>query len=308
MASASPSPRVARAHLQSDAAPATASNARELIEEKLKEERFSKVSRLPSRVALSRILNYRATQHSIPIKPPAPGTASAFYVPSTPIIPPKPPANPPAPTPKRQSEVTGDFSNAKPGQQIAHSTFQNWVDAYLRPFGEDDLAVLAAKVGLSSARGALEARLIRLARPVQPEDLTPYIIPPLGKHYLERWEEEDLDPSQRHPNTSFHSPLEPPVLPRLKPEALTEDALAGENVFLGPLSERLMAALAVGEDGLVAVDDEDDDMVSAEDTAAPPRLPMDAVDFEERVKRELRYIGVLPEEEVRLPASHAARL
>jgi hypothetical protein len=22
--------------------------------------------------------------------------------------------------------------------------------------------------------------------------LTPYIIPPLGKHYLERWEEEDL--------------------------------------------------------------------------------------------------------------------
>lgn len=69
-------------------------------------------------------------------------------MPSNPLVPPKPPANPPQPTAKRQSDVTGDFSNAKPGQQIAHSTFQNWVDAYLRPFGEDDLAVLAAKVCL----------------------------------------------------------------------------------------------------------------------------------------------------------------
>lgn len=135
----------------------------------------------------------------------------------------------------------------------------------------------------------------------QPEDLTPYIIPPLGKHYLERWEEEDLDPSQR-PSTSssFNSSLEPPVLPRLRPDALTEDALAGENVFLGPLSERLMAALAVGEDGLVNVEDEDDDSHAIEDGSYPPKLPMDAVDFEERVKRELRYIGILPEDEVSL--------
>lgn len=135
----------------------------------------------------------------------------------------------------------------------------------------------------------------------QPEDLTPYIIPPLGKHYLERWEEEDLDPSQR-PSTSssFNSSLEPPVLPRLRPDALTEDALAGENVFLGPLSERLMAALAVGEDGLVNVEDDDDDSHSIEDGSYPPKLPMDAVDFEERVKRELRYIGILPEDEVSL--------
>ncbi|GAA5971795.1 hypothetical protein JCM8115_004457 [Rhodotorula mucilaginosa] len=255
--STSPSPLIARTPLKPVAPTPSVTDARAAVEQKLKEERFSK--------------------HSIPIKPPAPGTASAFFVPSNPLVPPKPPANPPQPTAKRQSDVTGDFSNAKPGQQIAHSTFQNWVDAYLRPFGEDDLAVLAAK----------------------PEDLTPYIIPPLGKHYLERWEEEDLDPSQR-PSTSssFNSSLEPPVLPRLRPDALAEDALAGENVFLGPLSERLMAALAVGEDGLVNVEDDDDDSHSIEDGSYPPKLPMDAVDFEERVKRELRYIGILPEDEV----------
>ncbi|GAA5872461.1 hypothetical protein JCM3774_006829, partial [Rhodotorula dairenensis] len=258
--SASPSPLISRTPLKLATPTLSVTDARAAVEQKLKEERFSK--------------------HSIPIKPPAPGTASAFFVPSNPLVPPKPLTNPPQPTPKRQSEVTGDFSNAKPGQQIAHSTFQNWVDAYLRPFGEDDLAVLAAK----------------------PEDLSPYIIPPLGKHYLERWEEEDLDPSQRtvSSSSSFNSPLEPPVLPRFRPDALTEDALAGENVFLGPLSERLMAALAVGEDGLVSVgggDADDDDAHSVDDGAYPPKLPMDAVDFEERVKRELRYIGILPEDE-----------
>ncbi|BGP53910.1 Transcriptional regulator [Rhodotorula sphaerocarpa] len=258
LGSASPAPPVPRTSTQQVASVAGATDAAATVEQKLKSERFSK--------------------HSIPIKPPAPGTASAFFVPANPLVPPKPPTNPPQATPKRQSEVTGDFSNAKPGQQIAHSTFQNWVDAYLRPFGEDDLAVLAAK----------------------PEDLTPYMIPPLGKHYLERWEEEDLDPSQRHStSSSFTSPLEPPILPRLRPDALTEDALAGENVFLGPLSERLLAALAVGEDGLVAVDDEDDVGRPAEDGAAlPAKYPMDAVDLEERIKRELRYIGILPEEEV----------
>ncbi|GAA5947300.1 hypothetical protein JCM3775_004167 [Rhodotorula graminis] len=228
------------------------------IERKLKEERF--------------------TKHSIPIKPPAPGAASAFYIPSTPLAPPRQPAVPPAPTPKRQADVRGDFSNAKPGQQIAHSTFTNWVDAYLRPFGEDDLAFLAPK----------------------PEDINAYLIPPLGKHYLDRWEDEDGAHHSQQQQHWHASPLEPPVLPRLRPDALTEDALGGESIFLGPLSERLMAALAIepglaatGSGGAGAVDDTDKD-----DGEPQPKMPIDAVDLEERVKRELRYLGVLPDEDV----------
>ncbi|GAA5890365.1 hypothetical protein JCM6882_008809 [Rhodosporidiobolus microsporus] len=235
-----------------------------LIERRLKEERFQK--------------------HSIPIKPPPPGGASAFFVPTTSLVPPKPPVVPPVPTAKRQSDVSGDFSNAKPGQQIAHSTFQNWVDAYLRPFGEDDLAFLAPK----------------------PEDIAPYLIPPLGRHYLDKWEEEDAELpggpthlSHAHHSHANHS-LEPPPLPRLRPDALTEDALAMENVFLGPLSERLMAALAVdGGSGLAEDEDEDGGgRQEGEDGAVPPKLQMDAVELEERIKRELRFIGLLPEEEV----------
>ncbi|GAA5898031.1 hypothetical protein JCM5296_001459 [Sporobolomyces johnsonii] len=225
------------------------------IERKLKEDRF--------------------TKHSIPIKPPAPGAATAFYIPSYPLVPPKPPVVPPTPTPKRQADVSGDFSTAKPGQQIAHSTFTNWTEAYLRPFGEDDLAFLAAK----------------------PEDITPYIIPPLGKPYLDRWEEEDSETPVAS-SSSWISPLEPPILPRLRPDNLTEDALGTENVFLGPLSERLMAALALEEGAGSAEVDEDEQGRGEEDGVVPPKLPMDAVDLEERIKRELRYIGLLPEEEV----------
>ncbi|GAA5845300.1 hypothetical protein JCM11251_006393 [Rhodosporidiobolus azoricus] len=237
------------------------------IERRLKEERFQK--------------------HSIPIKPPPPGGASAFFIPSTSLVPPKPPVIPPVPTAKRQADVSGDFSNAKPGQQIAHSTFQNWVDAYLRPFGEDDLAFLAPK----------------------PEDIAPYLIPPLGRHYLDKWEEEDAElpggPSHLSHAHNHHtaSPLEPPPLPRLRPDALTEDALAMENVFLGPLSERLMAALAVdGGPGMGGDEDEGEALGNGasegEEGAVPPKLQMDAVELEERIKRELRFIGLLPEEEV----------
>ncbi|GAA5903899.1 Ada3 domain-containing protein [Sporobolomyces salmoneus] len=284
-----------------------------------------------------RLKSERFTKHSIPIKPPAPGSATAFYVPQYSLVPVKPEVVPPTPTAKRQADVEGDFSNSKPGQQIAHSTFVNWTESYLRPFGEDDLAFLAAK----------------------PEDLSPYIIPPLGKPYLQKWEEEDLD----HHRSSSHSHqqktllqqqqqrllhssssssnastnaalLLPPPLPRLKPCHLSEEAMATENIFLGPLSERIMSALAFeesvnlglldgsgngnGREGSVEGDEEengfrgggrdgDDEDAEGEDdmedgmagmASAGEKVEMDAVDLEERIKRELRFIGLLPEEEV----------
>jgi transcriptional adapter 3 len=254
-----------------------------------------------------------APQHSIPIKPPPPGGASAFYVPSNPLVPPKPPLIVPTPTAKRQADVTGDFSVAKPGQQIAHSTFQNWVDAYLRPFGEDDLAFLAAKVRFLSLTVLSTLRSVLTEHLKQPEDIAPYLIPPLGKHYLDKWEEEDSELPNSAPHHPHHrtytSPLEPPVLPRLRPDALTEDALSTESVFLGPLSERLVAALAVDPSAGTGWDEENGGGEPAwlqqqtEEGPVPPKLPMDAVDLEERIKRELRFIGLLPDEEVRCPSS-----
>ncbi|GAA5947349.1 hypothetical protein JCM3765_001635 [Sporobolomyces pararoseus] len=268
-----------------------------------------------------RLKQERFTKHSIPIKPAAPGSATAFYVPTYSLVPVKPEVIPPTPTAKRQADVEGDFSNAKPGQQIAHSTFINWTESYLRPFGEDDLAFLAAK----------------------PEDVAPYIIPPLGKPYQQRWEEEDFDHppqassasaavaqqqarqrqlQQQRLMSQASNPLLPPPLPRLKPCHLSEEAMATENIFLGPLSERLMSALAFEEGAKLGLiggnedeesilrgeedneeeidaegEDENEDGAQASNSTAE-KAEMDAVDLEERIKRELRFIGLLPEEEV----------
>lgn len=90
---------------------------------------------------------FSPSQHSIPIKAPAPGAAINFALPATTLVPIKPPSIPPPPTAKKQSEVCEDFSKAKPGNQIQFNTFHIWAEAYLRPFGEDDLAFLAPRVG-----------------------------------------------------------------------------------------------------------------------------------------------------------------
>ncbi|KAI5476233.1 hypothetical protein MNV49_007933 [Pseudohyphozyma bogoriensis] len=254
----SPAPGASRASSQAPpptdvAVPKDPNEGLSFYQRKLKEEKYIK--------------------HSIPTKPPAPGTAQAFYLPSHHLAPPPPISVAPVSTPKKQSEVADDFSKAKPGTQITHNSFHTWVDAYLRPFGEDDLAFLAPK----------------------PEDIAPYLIPELGKHYLDRWEEEDSDTPVA--STSYVSPLEPPRLPRSRPDVLTEDALGAENVFLGPLSERLIAALALEE----GVDEsvELSDKVDRDEELEPQKSDvLDAVDLEDRIKRELKFIGLVGEEEV----------
>lgn len=73
-----------------------------------------------------------------------------------------------------------------------------------------------------------------------------------------------------------------------------------ENVFLGPLSERLVAAMAFEEEGDVE-DGELEENVERGENAGLLMLGrgnMDAVELEERIKSELKFIGILGEEEV----------
>ena len=92
---------------------------------------------------------------------------------------------------------------------------------------------------------------------------------------------------------------------RTRPTHLNEDTLGSENVFLGPLSERLVAALDFHEPGKEGNDDDEEDADIKMDTGESDavriagQIPLDAVDLEERIKRELRFIGILPEEDVR---------
>jgi hypothetical protein len=65
-----------------------------------------------------------------------------------------------------------NFSEGKPSDQVDFETFKAYIEPYFRPFGEEDLAFL-------NERG---------------DNVTPYIIPKLGKHYSLQWAEEDGAP------------------------------------------------------------------------------------------------------------------
>lgn len=62
-----------------------------------------------------------------------------------------------------------DCSHAKPPHQVPISTFMRYTEPYLRPISEEDMAFLRE-------RG---------------DPVTPYIVPKLGRYYLEQWADED---------------------------------------------------------------------------------------------------------------------
>jgi transcriptional adapter 3 len=74
-----------------------------------------------------------------------------------------------------------DLTNSKPTDQVPIKTFNTYIAPYFRPFTEADREFLLE-------RG---------------DDVTPYIIPKLGKYYTEQWAEEDARP------VSFASPAPP---------------------------------------------------------------------------------------------------
>lgn len=109
-----------------------------------------------------------------------------------------------------------DFSNAKPPNQINFSTFQAYVEPYIRPLTEEDVAFL-------KERG---------------DRVTPYLIPPRGSApYREVWAKED--------GTSYHdfSHHLPPNEARGNIESMTDDVAETDEISTGPVLARLLEAL-----------------------------------------------------------------
>lgn len=198
-----------------------------------------------------------------------------------------------------------DFSNSKPTSQINHTTFTSYIEPYFRPFSEEDLAFLRE-------RG---------------DRVSPFMIPKRGKrHYSEIWaEEEGSLPSE---------PLQDPAAlnqPRGTIENMNDSTGETDSLSIGPLASRLLAAMrpehrVPQEDkpsgngmsngdismngdmsseslGLFSIDKLDEMppasfmMESSADSwkkASHPKLDYAQVD--ERLKQELKYIGILPEE------------
>ncbi|KAI9344276.1 histone acetyltransferases subunit 3-domain-containing protein [Obelidium mucronatum] len=141
----------------------------------------------------------------------------------------------------------GDYSNAKaPATQIPITTFFGFLDSqYFRPLCDEDIAFLE-NYG---------------------DEITPYIIPRLGKPYHEQWADEDssLPPSNIHATPSYGAEVNallglsappPPVAPGSREYEEVGETVYGGDVYIGPLAERLLATLLEegGEEGLATID------------------------------------------------------
>ncbi|KAL8710121.1 MAG: hypothetical protein Q9220_005204 [cf. Caloplaca sp. 1 TL-2023] len=115
-----------------------------------------------------------------------------------------------------------DFSNAKPSNQVNANTFQAYIDPYLRPLTEEEMAFL-------KERG---------------DRVTPFLMPRRGKrHYSEIWAEEDgqfsLD-STHHNNDKDRLPLNQA---RGNLEQMTDEIAETDQISNGPMLNRLLSTM-----------------------------------------------------------------
>ncbi|KAH8990055.1 histone acetyltransferases subunit 3-domain-containing protein [Lactarius hatsudake] len=219
---------------------------------------------------------------NLPQKPPS---GPDFSVPSiSQLLQPKPPIPPPPiPGPSKPTDVMEDFSKAKQPSQVLVSTFYTSIEPYLRPIREEDL-------------GFLE---------YSGDEVDPYIMPRLGQHYSEQWEDEDIalyDTVLPHiqairATSSYARPASVAPVPRWDPATLNDDDLLVEERGHGPLTERLVSALLPVEDSVVwkGVKAAEEAMEGRHGvgvgTAAGRQVIVE--DLERRIKDSLKYHKIL---------------
>lgn len=115
------------------------------------------------------------------------------------------------------SPPSKDFSNAKPATQVNAGVFANYVEPYIRPLTEEDVAFL-------KERG---------------DRIAPFVLPRRGlRHYKEIWAEED---GAMHIDSNDQRP--PPNVARGAAEDISDEVLETDQVSTGPLLARLVATL-----------------------------------------------------------------
>ncbi|RAL00431.1 histone acetyltransferase NGG1 [Aspergillus ibericus CBS 121593] len=198
-----------------------------------------------------------------------------------------------------------DFSNAKPTNQVSANTFLAYVDPYVRPLTEEDMAFLKEKG----------------------DRATPFIMPRRGKkHYTETWAEDDglMNVDQANGDKE-RLPLNQG---RGNIDQVTDETLETDKISVGPVVSRLYSLLryehrAPPDEGTAngsvngdvangpmngdsmdidhpAGDSESKPLPSA--TAFPdaspnnfkvPAAKLDHAQLDERLKAELRHVGFL---------------
>jgi len=202
--------------------------------------------------------------------------AEDFALPNRSYIPARPKIFPPLPPgPRHVTDVNDDFANMKqPTKQEPIHTFHSSVEPYMRPIREEDLALLD----------------------YDGDQDDPFLIPALGRHYLEVWEEEDANFEGRERREGVAPPRPaPPPATNWNQSMLNETDLTSEQHGLGPLAERVLSGLLARPPGGNEVDP------GLEPYGAGGKAPtLTAAELEERYLKELQNLGLfLPGEEVR---------
>jgi transcriptional adapter 3 len=198
-----------------------------------------------------------------------------------------------------------DFSNAKPANQVNYSTFQTYLEPYIRPFSEEDVAFL-------KERG---------------DRVTPYLIPQRGNRtYKEVWAAEDGLTGTEAPRKEEADPN----AARGGMEDMNDEVAETDEISMGPVMNRLMSLIrpqpsassnnrptedgapdAQGDTTMTNTDNPDSQPTDALPGAStseehrplaalPPDAPRPAMlpppdfdSFEARAIQELKYIGFL---------------
>lgn len=186
-----------------------------------------------------------------------------------------------------------DFSkNKAPSNQVQFTTFQSYIESFFRQFVPEDINFLNQKHIMPPEFDFSN---------YDPE-VTPFLIPRLGDFYADVWAEEDATLGAKLNSPALHHSQHPDVFkPRGSIENLSDDKLYTEEISCGPLSNRLLSALLSIPEGRAHLDDDSEAMLSDEevatqlDTGDDYKLTTEAPDFysvEERLKKELKYIGI----------------
>ncbi|KAI0927872.1 hypothetical protein AcW1_005282 [Taiwanofungus camphoratus] len=219
-----------------------------------------------------------------------PATGPDFALPpSMPLLPSRPPVQPPPqPGPSKPTEVMEDFSKSKPpAGQVQVTTFYTSIEPWIRSVKEEDI-------------GFLE---------YSGDEVEPFVMPKLSRHYTEVWEEEDIAlyggplPVTATMRASTHGPgsSSSAPLPRWEPSTLMETDLLTEERGHGPLTERLVSAMipmqnATEWKGVKAAEEAMEGRPGTNGAAAAAaRDKLNVADLEERVKNVMRFHGLLDE-------------
>ncbi|TFK87699.1 hypothetical protein K466DRAFT_490366 [Polyporus arcularius HHB13444] len=215
-----------------------------------------------------------------------PSVAADFAIPpSTSLLPSRPPIAPrPVAGPSKPAEVTEDFSKSKQPNQVLVTTFYTSIEPWLRPIKEEDIGFLQYTA----------------------DEVEPFVMPKLGRHYSVQWEEEDIAtygqplPGTAAMHASMHAPP-PSALPRWEPSTLEDKQAALDHYGHGSLTERVASALLPMNHLLEyrGVKATEEDMAGRPGTngaaAAAARDKLNVADLEERMRHVVRYHGLLDE-------------